>query len=346
MRNRLIVILLVVATGLIGAKAKEQIRVLLPAMAGSFYPADKDELKKSIEKCCEPAEVLSTPPPGHIAAIVVPHASIQMSGNIAGAAFRLINKEDYDRVIVISPSHYAGFRGCSIPAVQVCRTPLGDIPLDGPTIGKLDLSALIDLHAVNYSNHSPERLMIHEKEYSLEAILPFLQVRLGEFKIIPILTGTFLDMQDKPDQYALNSVAETIKTYVTEKTLIVISSDFTHYGNRFRNTPFTDNIEDGIEKLDREAIGLVLDRDFNGFLEYIERTENSICGVDALALLIKLLPKNAEGTLLQYDTSSHKTGKTDSSISFASIVFTVPADKTPITSTPLPQPSAHQEKHP
>ena len=345
MRYRWMTLLVLAAFGLMGAR--ENIRVLRPSMAGAFYPADKEELKKAIDKCCEPGDDLNTPPAGRVVAMIVPHASLQVSGNIAGAAFRLIKPGDFDKVIVISPTHVAKFDGCSIPSVQVCRTPLGDIPLDGPTIGKLDLSPLIDLHAVYYSGGNPDRkFSIHENEYSLEAILPFLQVRLGDFKIIPIMTGDFFDMKQHPDQYALSSVAKTIKSYITDKTLIVVSTDLTHYGDRFQHTPFTDNIEEGIEKLDKEALELILDRNFEGFLEYIQRTENKICGTNALLILSKLLPPDAVGTLLQYDTSAHKSGKTDSSISFASVVFTRPLDPAKPASSTTPAASSTQEKHP
>ena len=345
MRYRWMTLLVLAAFALMGAK--DTIRVLRPSMAGVFYPAEKEELKKAIDKCCEPAEVLSTPPAGRIVAMIVPHASLQMSGNIAGSAFRLINPGDFDKVIVISPTHFASFRGCSIPSVQVCRTPLGDIPLDGPTIGKLDLSPLIDLHAVYYGGGNPDRkITIHENEYSLEAILPFLQVRLGSFKIIPILSGDFLDLKEHPDPYTLRTVAKTIKTYVTERTLIVVSSDLTHYGDRFKHTPFSENIEEGIEKLDKEALELILDRNFDGFLNYMTQTENVICGMSSIAIMLKLLPPDAQGTLLQYDTSARITGKKDSSISFASVVFTQPGVSSQPTPSTTPAASSAQEKQP
>jgi AmmeMemoRadiSam system protein B len=163
---------------------------------------------------------------------------------------------------------------------------------------------------------------LHERESTIEVVLPFLQARLGEFRLVPILAGDFVDYHKRFDENAVASVAERIREVVDDRTLIVVSSDFTHFGNNFSYRPFRENILENIEALDKEAFRLILKRDSPGFHMYLEETKNTICGKAAIEILLKLLPPTAQGRLLKYDVSARKTGDTRASISYASIVFT------------------------
>ena len=297
-------------------------KALHPIVAGVWYPADKDELKASIDKLTNEADVAQ--PPGHIVACIAPHAPYATFGAVDASAFKFLSDSDYDRVVVLGASHAGAFRGCSIPSVEAVLTPLGATLLDGPTIRQLDLSTLIDVRSIRYSENS-ERVQLHEKEYSIEVILPFLQVRLGAFKLIPMLAGEFNDYQGRMDADALASVADTLRKVVDDRTLVVVSSDLTHYGNNFSYRPFSENIIENIEALDKRAIAHILKRDFKGFLKYLDETGNNICGKEAIAILLALLPKDAVGTLLKYEVAARTSGNTESSISYASIVFTRPS---------------------
>jgi hypothetical protein len=170
---------------------------------------------------------------------------------------------------------------------------------------------------------------LHEREYTIEVVLPFLQARLGEFRLVPVLAGDSLDYHQRLDENVITSVAQRIREVVDTRTLIVVSSDFTHFGNNFSYRPFRENILENIEALDKEAFRLILQRDSPGFHTYLEETKNTICGKAAIEILLKLLPPTAQGRLLKYDLSARKTGDTRASISFASIVFTdsAPAGK-------------------
>jgi MEMO1 family protein len=319
---RMMRVLLAVAAiaALIGAS--EVTRVCHPIVAGIWYPAEKDKLVAEVERCMSDSD--ASAPPGRIMACIVPHAPYSTFGTVAGAAFKLLKGQQYNRVVVLAPAHYSAFRGCSIPSVQGYRTPLGDIPLDGPAIRALDRSPLIEVRTVRYNNRSGH-VGLHEREYTVEVVLPFLQQQLGSFELIPILVGDFVDYNKGIDAAALESVADTIRECVDEHTLIVVSSDFTHFGNKFSYRPFHDNIIAGIETLDKTAFNLILKKDFPHFLTYLDETQNKICGKNAIAILLKLLPKNAEGSLLKYEVSARRSNDTTSSISYASIVFVEPS---------------------
>ena len=270
---------------------------------------------------------------GNVRGTIVLHGPYTHSGTIAGAAFKQIVPGQYKRVIVLGTAHGSKFRGCSIPSVQLYRTPLGDIPLDGVAIRALSRSSLIEVRSVHY-RQSPERHLLHEKEYSIEVVLPFLQVRLGDFALIPILVGQFEDYGGKMDLNGIEAVADILRPYVDEHTLLVVSSDFTHFGNNFSYRPFNDNIIENIEALDKAAFDLILARNYKGFNAYLEQTQNTICGKEAILLFLKLLPKNAKGTLLAYAPSAKTTGNTDKSISYAALSFNDPTRPVEVTSAP------------
>ena len=295
-----------------------QMRILRPVAAGTWYPADPAELRSTVETYIDKAE--ATAPQGRCVALIVPHAGYHFSGDIAAHAFKLLDPAHYDRVIVLGPSHFAAFRGCSIPSVQACRTPLGDVLLDGPTIRKLDMCPLIDVRSVHYRENI-ERTQVHEREYCIEVLLPFLQVRLGAFHLVPMLVSDLKDYRGDIDVNAIDAVADTLSRVIDERTLIVISSDFTHYGNKFSYRPFTENVLEGIETLDRYAIDLILRKDFDGFRAFLRETRSTICGRMAICILLKLLPATAEGALLSYDLSARRTGDLRSSVSYAAIAF-------------------------
>ena len=332
------------------------VRVAHPIVAGIWYPADPEPLRQAVEKCVKEAATAAGPDPeGRCVALIVPHAPYETFGTIAGAAFKRIQPGQYDRVIILAPAHFTEFPGCSIPSVQAYRTPLGDVLLDGPAIRVLDRSPLIDVRSVNYGSgmqpaiksdtgkkkhhkkrddakqgaafidNLTRRVQLHEREYTIETVLPFLQVRLGEFKLIPLLVGDFKGYGGHIDDNGISSIADALLPLLDDRTLIVVSTDFTHFGNNFSYRPFEQNILEGIEFLDRQAFSFILALDYDGFQTYLEQTRNTICGKNAISILLHLLPRDAKGVLLSYEISARRSGETKSSISYASIAFILPA---------------------
>jgi AmmeMemoRadiSam system protein B len=304
------------------AQMREPQRVREPIGAGRWYPPMPDELRGSVEKLLKDAQTVQAN--GRIVACVAPHAAFDFSGPIAASAFKPLQKNMYDRVIVLAPSHFASFRGCSLPAVQCFRTPMGDVPLDGPAIRRLTLCTLIQLNAVAYDK--PNHQMIHEQEHAIEAVLPFLQAQLGDFKLVPILVGEFLDYRKKPDINAIKTVSRIIGELMDDRTLLVVSTDLTHYGTRYDFTPF---IKDPaptakVEAMDLEVMEILRLYDRSALMEYCGKKKVSICGKLALAIMMDILPEGARGIVTGYDQSAKKTNKTDNFVGYGGMVFYMP----------------------
>lgn len=181
-----------------------------PAVAGLFYPADRKILKEDIDQYLVQADSVSTIIPK---AIVVPHAGYIYSGPIAASAYKQLIpfKNKINRVVLLGPSHRVAFRGLAVPVSDFFNTPLGNIPIDQKGIQQLS-----ELPQVITSEQA------HQEEHSLEVQLPFLQEVLNDFSLIPIVVG----------DAERHEVAEVINTlWGDEHTLIVISTDLSHYHN-------------------------------------------------------------------------------------------------------------------
>jgi AmmeMemoRadiSam system protein B len=163
-----------------------------------FYPADPGELRQMIEGFLAAAE-----PGSHPKAIIAPHAGFIYSGPIAASAYQRINPEGISRVVLIGPSHRVPLRGLAGSSASFWRTPLGDVSVD-------------------QAAGVPTNDAAHEQEHSLEVQVPFLQTVLGHFTLLPLVAG----------EASAEEVAEVLeKCWGGPETLIVISSDLSHYEN-------------------------------------------------------------------------------------------------------------------
>jgi len=276
-------------------------RVRPSALAGTWYPAETGALRAAVDKYLRdaPAPKLAGP----VVALVVPHAGYRYSGPVAASAYRAVGPGVFDRVIVIGPSHYGAFRGFSVMDVDAFATPLGNVPLDQAAC------AALRRHPLHSAQEAAQR-----QEHSLEIQLPFLQRTLRNFKLVPVLVG-----QLGPGDEA--AIADALRPWLSARTLVVVSSDFTHYGPRFDYVPFGDQVKENLRKLDMGAVELILKKDAAGFASYVERTRATICGRHPICILLRLLPEHARGTLLKYDTSGNRTGDWTNSVSYVALAF-------------------------
>jgi AmmeMemoRadiSam system protein B len=186
-------------------------KVRPPAVAGLFYPADPARLRAEISELL--ADAARAAPAGlRPKALIAPHAGYAYSGAVAAAAFAALGEgaaRAVRRVVLIGPSHHAAFRGIAAPAAEALATPLGRVPVDREA-----LSGLADLRFVGFADGA------HAPEHALEVELPFLQLRLRTFEVVPLLVG-----EAKPQQ-----VAEILRQlWGGPETLIVVSSDLSHF---------------------------------------------------------------------------------------------------------------------
>ncbi|MGD0745327.1 MAG: AmmeMemoRadiSam system protein B [Verrucomicrobiota bacterium] len=215
---------------------KDSANVRPSAVAGRFYPGNPVRLRAMVENFLGEANAPAGSAPK---AIIAPHAGYVYSGPIAASAYARLApaREIIKRVVLLGPSHFVSFDGLAAPGAEAFATPLGTVPVDTAVVRDL-------------CSHLPQvsvRDDAHADEHALEVQLPFLQVVLADFKIMPLLVGEARDEE----------VAEVIESlWDGVETCIVISSDLSHYHD-YETAQRTDSgTARAIESLNWKAVGV------------------------------------------------------------------------------------------
>jgi AmmeMemoRadiSam system protein B len=283
------------------------VSVLEPAVAGSWYPSSRHELASLVDRLIDEAGArVSSPSTGTAAGIIAPHAGYAFSGAVAASAFSALGRRRPSRAILLGPSHHFGFPGAAIPdTAEAQRTPLGELPLDRESLASLRGAE---------GFRADDR--IFEPEHALEAEVPFLQRLFGpDLPLVPVILGGAASPAD------VDRVAAALAPLVDGETIVIVSSDFTHYGPRFSYVPFVDNVPEQLRALDVSAISEIARGDAAGFTSVVAKTGATICGRRAIDVLLRLPVGRGGGSLLEYDTSGRMTGSWDHSVSYASMAF-------------------------
>jgi AmmeMemoRadiSam system protein B len=276
--------------------------------APDWYTDDPEELNDNLKQWLGSASSLKDV---FLKALIVPHAGYFYSGSTAAWGYININPLNYKRVFLLGPSHHKFMAGCGLPICDVYKTPLGDIEIDRDVVKELG-----KINNFIYLNKKDE-----EKEHSLEMHLPYIRKVFGEneFKLVPIMVGHL----NKNGEELFGKILS--KYLKDDDNLFIISSDFCHWGEDFDFQYY--DINDGeiyksIEKLDKEGISYIEKQDPDGFHEYIEETENTICGRNPIGIYLQALKHSGINTntrLLYYKQSGQVKRLTQSSVSYASI---------------------------
>ncbi|MBN1426588.1 AmmeMemoRadiSam system protein B [Candidatus Fermentibacteria bacterium] len=273
-------------------------------LAGSWYPGRADELRRNVESCLRQA---AQKPDLSLVALIIPHAGYQYSARTAAYGYGRVPKDRFQKVMILSPSHQAWIRGAAIGPFDAYETPLGTVSVDRATCDALLQDPLVSEHRE-----------AEAREHAIEIHLPFLQVVLGEFSLVPVLVGDLT-----PDER--RALATTLARHVDDETLIVVSSDFTHYGDRFQYTPFAASsvadLQQKLAAMNHEAADLIRRRDVTGFDAYVQRTHDTICGRGSISVLLEMLGPEVHGELINYSTSLDVMPDTESSVSYLTIGF-------------------------
>jgi len=179
-----------------------------PAVAGSFYPAQPDRLRRQIEELLAEAEPAPKITPK---ALIAPHAGYIYSGLPAATAFATLrdSAQTFVRIVLIGPAHYVAIRGVALPTADVFETPLGRVPVDHDAVNEITGLPFVSR---NDAAHVPE--------HALEVELPFLQIVLPSFSLLPVVVG----------DATAHEVAQVLaRLWSGPETLLVISSDLSHY---------------------------------------------------------------------------------------------------------------------
>lgn len=216
----------------------QRISIRAPAVAGSFYPNNAGQLSAMLDDYLDiVAGELNARQPDSPKAIIAPHAGYIYSGPVAGSIYSLIKQADKQitRVVLSGPAHRVYVKGVALLSNTHFATPLGNVSIDTETVNKL--------------THYPNVQILdeaHRQEHSLEVQVPFLQKVLPDFNLIPLLVG-----DAEPDQ-----VAEVLdELWGGDETLIVISSDLSHYLDYDAAGRIDHDTTRLIEKLDYKNIG-------------------------------------------------------------------------------------------
>jgi MEMO1 family protein len=276
-----------------------------PAVAGIFYPSDSRELYQLIELSFKEQRF----GPGHlppseefnrrrIYGIVSPHAGYVYSGAVAANGYYETSSMNFDRIVMIGPNHYGIGTGLATVPNGIWETPLGEVEVDSEMASQIaENSGILDFDE-----------LAHSRDHCLEVQLPFLQyIKKNQFKIVPII----MIMQDK---VTASEIGESIASSTRNlNTLLIASSDFTHY---------EPNAE--AHRKDDELIKAILSLDISNFYTTFERLNVSACGYGAIASIMTAAKAlgATKGELLRYATSGDVMGDTNNVVGYASIIFT------------------------
>jgi AmmeMemoRadiSam system protein B/AmmeMemoRadiSam system protein A len=270
----------VISMGFLNGHSSAGESVRRPAVAGQFYPADPAELRRDVEKYLAGGTALAAAP----RIIISPHAGYVFSGPVAGKGFAAIDKNT-KTVIILGPPHREPVRGIAVPSSAWFETPLGKVEVDRERIRKLMKDPAV---------YKDDRA--HGPEHSLEVQVPFLQVRLASFKIVPLLIHGI-----EP-----RKAADMIFPLIDDRTLVVASSDFSHYLS-----------QEEARKTDDASIATITGGTVDGFLD--------ACGETPVRVVMALAEKTGLAPVLLDKRTSYETapqyGDGDRVVGYASIVY-------------------------
>ncbi len=281
-------------------------RIREPAVAGRFYPASEKELSRTVDEFLERAPTHYIP---HLRAVICPHAGYPYSGQTAAVAYKALMGREIETVIILAPSHYALVAGASIPNGEGYRTPLGTVPIsekarvlcaEPPFL--LERACPVERppwwrqapkHAPESGQDTPETW-----EHSAEVQVPFLQRAIRNFKLLPVIVG-----EADPER-----IAKVLAPHLDDKTMIVASSDLSHYH------PYT-----AAQALDRRCVESICNVDPE------ETKKQEACGKTPILALLHLAKlKGWKTQLLDYRNSGDVTSEKDRVVGYSSIAFYEP----------------------
>ena len=261
--------------------------IRLPAVSGSFYPSDKSELESLVDGYLRGAKLHG----GRAQILIAPHAGFVYSGTTAASAYKQLEslpKEHYT-VVLVGPSHRVGFEGFALPFSDCFDTPLGSVVVNQEKIHHF-LRHFANTFPV-FKHDQP-----HKDEHSLETQLPFLQMSLEYFDIVPIVYG-------KGDYNHLSVIFEY---FMLEKnSIIVISSDLSHFYDYDSAMAIDQHCNDGVLQLN---------------LDELEAGE--ACGKIGIKAAVKYAKEHGlKSVLLDYRTSGDTAGDKARVVGYASYML-------------------------
>ncbi len=250
-------------------------------LAGTWYPGDEKTLQKTIRDFLN--NVPEKPVPGKLVGLISPHAGYVYSGQVAAHSYKFLEKQKFDTVVIIAPSHHTRFKGVSVYDLGGYQTPLGLVPIDHDIVSALKEKE----KQIRYVQGA------HSKEHSLEIQLPFIQYIMPGFKLVPLVMG----------EQSLDTctwLAQALVSVIQNKSaLIIASSDLSHY-HSYQQAKIMDKI----------LLDKVRSFDPGGLNKSLEKGECEACGRGPVITALtasRILGAN-KSEVLHYANSGDVTG--------------------------------------
>lgn len=271
----------------------EKTKLRKPQVAGQFYSATEQGLRKQIEALVDKKAGKSD-----VIACMLPHAGYMYSGFVAGQTVSCINIKK--KIILLGPNHTGYGTPFSIMTEGAWQTPLGEINIDSKLAKQI----------LSHSKYLKEDSLAHAYEHSLEVELPFLQYFKTDFEIVPIVVSSDeISVLKEIGKDIANAIKES---NIKDSIMIVASSDMTHYEPQAQAA-----------KKDKEAIQAILELSEDRLMEKVKSLNISMCGSAPVAVMLsaaKLLGVKL-AKLIKYQTSGDVTGDYDSVVGYAGIII-------------------------
>jgi len=280
----------------------KEVIIRQPAVAGQFYPQREKDLRVMADKFLSVAKQEIEKENDPFPILIVPHAGWEYSGQTAAFGFAQIEDNDFKKVVLIGPSHQAFFEGAAIDDSDFWQTPLGKVAVDKALINKI---------------LAPEEKIIvnrgvHDNEHCLEVELPFLQMVLSDFKIVPILIG-------QASESTLELLAKVLAANFDEKTLLVVSSDLSHYPD-----------SKTAKVVDQQTVEAILSGSKDRLVEVLKKltdeypqVDTFACGSEAIkvGLAVAESLSMGKGRLFSKTNSGTVSGQEDRVVGYAAMGF-------------------------
>lgn len=289
------------------------LRVREPAVAGLFYPGEERVLAQTVDALLEKAPEHYFP---RLRALVCPHAGYEFSGQTAAIGYKTLTGREIETVIVLGPSHYALWTNACIPDADAYRTPLGLVPISEKarrlaSVAPFALEAPCLVQRPPWWAQAPKKAPARGQdtpetwEHSVEVQVPFLQRVVRNFKILPVIVG-------QEDDRSLEQLAKVLAGILDDKTIVVASSDLSHYH------PY-----DEARGLDSRCVKAICS------LNIEEMQSQEACGkAPVLALMHLARIKGWKAQLLDCRNSGDVSGQKDRVVGYSAVALFEPPPET------------------
>jgi MEMO1 family protein len=270
-----------------------------PAVAGQFYPSEAGKLAKMIATLF--AKVKKSSLSGRPLALIAPHAGYPYSGKVAASAYKLLEGEAYDAVVIVSPSHTVFFRGSSVYVGDGYETPLGVVETDRELAQRI-----ASIHPLVYASAQGHATGSTRGEHALEVHLPFMQVALGKFKMVGIVMG---DQEEE----SVRALGEVLATALKGRNILMVAStDLSHFHEQKEANKLDGAVREAMKTYDPEVLQ-----------EVLSCGDGEACGGGPVAAVMTAAKRlgSQEIKLLAYATSGDATADFTEVVGYLSAVM-------------------------